>query len=57
MKSHACHMNNSFEIIFIKINIIKTDINKMYTMNIHIITKESNNNLVYKVSMIGQVLI
>ena len=40
-------MNNSFRIIFIKINVIKADIIKIYTKNIHLITKESNNIRVY----------
>ena len=44
-------MNNSFRIIFIKINVIKADIIKIYTKNIHLITKESNNIRVYKIEV------
>ena len=44
-------MNNSFRIIFIKINVIKADIIKIYTKNIYLITKESNNIRVYKIEV------
>ena len=49
--NQICDTNNSFRIIFIKINIIKVDIIEIYTKNIQIITKISNNTRVYKIQV------
>ena len=38
--SHKSDMNNSFSIIFIKVNTIKVNVIKSYTKNTHLITKK-----------------
>ena len=42
---------NSFRIIFIKINIVKADITKIYAKNIYVITEESNKIWVCKIKV------
>ena len=41
MSSHKSDINNGFRIVFIKSNIIKVSIIKMYTKNTHFITDKN----------------